>query len=110
MKNLGKVGENADEWTGTLEISKEEIPSSKRSMYSLLQALKGEFLSSVFSRDRTLISASAAPNSRVRRLKASNASLTTDVHGLKATSVSPIDKRHKCTTTDIYLKRQVSYY
>ena len=44
------------------EISKEEIPG-KRSMYGytdLLQALKGERLSSVFSPDGTLISASAA--------------------------------------------------
>ena len=26
-------GTNADEWTGRVEISKEEIPGSKRSMY-----------------------------------------------------------------------------
>ena len=40
-------GKNAGEWTGRVEISK--------------QALKGEHLSSVFSSDGTLISASAAP-------------------------------------------------
>ena len=34
MKNLGDVfGENAGEWTGRVEISEEEIPGSKRSMY-----------------------------------------------------------------------------
>ena len=49
------------------EISKEEIPG-KRSMYGytdLLQTLKGERLSSVFSPDGTLISASAAPHCEV---------------------------------------------
>ena len=48
-------GKNAGEWTGSVEISKKEIPGSKRSMYGLytdlLQALKGECLSSVFSPD-----------------------------------------------------------
>ena len=58
---------NAGEWTGSVEISKKEIPGSKRSMYGwlytdLLQAMKGERLSSVFSPDGTLISASAAPH------------------------------------------------
>ena len=62
---------NAGEWTGSVEISKKEIPGSKRSMHGLLtwptctdllQALKGERLSSVFSPDGTLISASAAPH------------------------------------------------
>ena len=53
---------NAGEWTGSGEISKKEIPGKKRSMYTdLLQAFKGERLSSVFSPDETLISASAAP-------------------------------------------------
>ena len=67
-KKLGKFfWKNADEWTGRVEISKEEIPGSKRSMYGhiltdLLQALKGECLSSVFSTDEALISASAAPH------------------------------------------------
>ena len=28
-----KRGKNAGEWTGKVEISKEEIPGSKRSMY-----------------------------------------------------------------------------
>ena len=58
---------NADEWTGSVEISKEGVPGSKRSMHcnnytDLLQALKGEPLSFVFSSDGTLISASAAPH------------------------------------------------
>ena len=48
------------------KINKEEIPGSKRSMYGYtmtysIQALKGERLSSVFSPEGTLISASAAP-------------------------------------------------
>ena len=60
-------GKNAGEWTESVEISKEEILGSKHSMYgyiytNLLQALKGECLSSVFSPDGTLISASAAPH------------------------------------------------
>ena len=50
--------ENAGEWTGMVEIRKEEIPGSK----DLLQTVKGERLSSVFSPDGTLISASAAPH------------------------------------------------
>ena len=60
-----RFGTNAGEWTGGVEISKEEIPSSKRSVWiytDLLQALKGERLSSVFSPDGTLISASATPH------------------------------------------------
>ena len=67
--NTGKIGrgfgKNAGEWTGMVETGKEEIPGSKHSMYAytdLLQALKGEPLSSVFSPDGTLISASAAPH------------------------------------------------
>ena len=33
-KKIGRgFGENAGEWTGRVEISKEEIPGSKRSMY-----------------------------------------------------------------------------
>ena len=51
---------NADEWTRRLDISKEDIPGSKRSMLDRLQDLKGEPLSYVFSSDGTLISASAA--------------------------------------------------
>ena len=35
--NTGEIrrgfAKNADEWTGRVEISKEEIPDSKRSMY-----------------------------------------------------------------------------
>ena len=56
---------NAGEWTGRVEIGKEEIPGSKLSIWlytDLPQALKGEPLSFVFSSDRTLISASAAPH------------------------------------------------
>ena len=53
---------NAGEQTGRVKISKEEIADSKRSMYGLLQALKGKPLSAVFSPDGTLISASVAPN------------------------------------------------
>ena len=38
--NTGKIGDilgkNAGEWTGRVEISKEEIPGSKRSMYGYL--------------------------------------------------------------------------
>ena len=66
--NTGKTWErfwkNAGEWTGRVEINKEEIPDSQRSIhgYIVLQALKGEPLSSVFSSDGTLISASAAPH------------------------------------------------
>ena len=51
------------------KISKEEIPGSKRSMYDLFQALKGERLSSVFSPDGILISASAAPHCEAARVK-----------------------------------------
>ena len=70
ITNTGEIrrgfGKNAGEWTGRVEISKEEIPGSKRSTYgyilTCLQAIKGERLSSVFSPDGTLISASAAPH------------------------------------------------
>ena len=39
--NTGKISEevlekNADKWTGSVEISKEEIPGSKRSMYGYI--------------------------------------------------------------------------
>ena len=34
QENLGRdFGKNAGEWTGRVEINKEEIPGSKRSMY-----------------------------------------------------------------------------
>ena len=57
--NTGEIrrgfGKNAGEWTGRVEISKEEIPGSKRSMHGNIPtysgALKGERLSSVFSSD-----------------------------------------------------------
>ena len=36
-KKIGKrFGKNAGEWTGRVEISKEEIPGSKRSMYGYM--------------------------------------------------------------------------
>ena len=48
----GGLGKNAGEWTRRVEIGKEEIPGSKHSLYTdVLQALKGERLSSVFSPD-----------------------------------------------------------
>ena len=38
--NTGKIGrgfgKNADEWTGRVEISKEETPGNKRSMYGYI--------------------------------------------------------------------------
>ena len=38
--NTGKIGrgfgKNAGEWTGRVEISKEEIPGSKRSMFGYI--------------------------------------------------------------------------
>ena len=38
--NTGKIergfGQNAGEWTGSVEIDKEEIPGSKRSMYGFI--------------------------------------------------------------------------
>ena len=38
--NTGKIGrgfgKNAGEWTGRVEISEEEIPGSKRSMYDYI--------------------------------------------------------------------------
>ena len=68
--NTGKIGtgfgKNAGECTGRVEISKEEIPGSKRSMYGYIltysRLLKGERSSSVFSPDGILISSSAAPH------------------------------------------------
>ena len=35
-KNRERFGKNAGEWTGRVEISKEEIPGSKRSMYGYI--------------------------------------------------------------------------
>ena len=36
-KKMGDVlGKNADEWTGRVEISKEEIPGNKHSMYGYI--------------------------------------------------------------------------
>ena len=68
--NTGKIGrgfgKNAGEWTRRVEISNEEIPGSMLRhvwLYTeILYALKGERLTSVFSPDGTLISASAAPH------------------------------------------------
>ena len=58
---------NADEWTRREEINMEEIPCCKLCLAvwlytDLLQALKGERLSCVFSLEGTLIFASAAPH------------------------------------------------
>ena len=40
IANTGEIGrgfgKNAGKWTGRVEISKEEIPSSKRSMYGYI--------------------------------------------------------------------------
>ena len=35
-KNQEQFGKNAGEWTGRVEISKEKIPGSKRSMYGYI--------------------------------------------------------------------------
>ena len=35
-KTVVRFWKNADEWTGRVEISKEEIPGSKRSMYGYI--------------------------------------------------------------------------
>ena len=53
QEKSGEVFEkNVGELTERVEISKEEIPGSKHSLYTdVLQALKGERLSSVFSPD-----------------------------------------------------------
>ena len=41
-KKLGEVLEkNAGDWTGRLEISKEELPGSKRSMYGYILTYSG---------------------------------------------------------------------
>ena len=68
-KKIGRgFGKNAGEWTGRIEISEEEIPGSKRSMYGYMliySRLYGKTLSSVFSPDGTLISASVAPHREV---------------------------------------------
>ena len=60
MRGFGK---NAGEWARRVEISKEEIPGSKRSMYGYM----GERLSSVFSPDGTNIFASTAPHCGAKR-------------------------------------------
>ena len=65
MKNLGGLGKNASEWTKRVEISKEEIPGSKHSMYGYIltsPGLKGRTFKLMLSTDGTLISASTAPN------------------------------------------------
>ena len=60
-KHRERFWKNAGEWTGRVEISEEEIPGSKRSMYGK-NLPTPERLSSVFSPDGTLISASAVPH------------------------------------------------
>ena len=65
-KNRQRSGKNAGEWTGRVEISKGEIPGSKCSIYGHIlicsRLYRENVVSSVFSPDRTLISASAAPH------------------------------------------------
>ena len=36
MKNRERFGKNAGEWIGRVDISKEEIPGSKRSIYGYI--------------------------------------------------------------------------
>ena len=63
IANTGKIGrsfgKNAGEWTGRVEISKEDIPGSKRSVYGHI--LGRTFKLCVLTR-WDLISASAAPH------------------------------------------------
>ena len=59
--------ENVGEWTGRVEISEEEIPCSKRSMYGYILTypgpdFKGRTLKLCALNDGTLICASAAPH------------------------------------------------
>ena len=66
-KKPGQAPEkNAGEWTRRVETSKEEIPGSRRSMHGYIRTCSrltsGEPLSSGFSTDGSLISASAAPH------------------------------------------------
>ena len=62
-KKIGKgFGKNACEWTGRVEISKEELPGSKRSMYGYILTYSRLKRENVFSPEGTLISASAAPH------------------------------------------------
>ena len=65
--NTGKIGrgfeKNAGEWTGRVEISKEQISGNKRSIYGYIltySVFKGIKFISVFPPDGTLISVSAA--------------------------------------------------
>ena len=55
-------GKNAGEWTGRVEISKEEIPACMYGYILTYSKLKGERLSSALSTDETLISSSVASN------------------------------------------------
>ena len=62
-KKIGKgFGKNACEWTRRVEISKEELPGSKRSMYGYILTYSRLKRENVFSPEGTLISASAAPH------------------------------------------------
>ena len=65
-KTRERFGKNAGEWTREVEISKKEIPWSKRSMHSYIltcsRLKRGEPLSSGFSTDESLIYASAVPH------------------------------------------------
>ena len=71
-KNWKRLWKNAGEWTGRVEIRKKSLAVSVACMaiYWPTPGLKGECLSSVFSPDRTLNFASAAPHCG-RRLKRS---------------------------------------
>ena len=70
---LEKFWKNVGVWTRAVEISKEEIPVSKCSVYCFIlthsRLLKGEPLSSAFSTNGTLISASVAPHRGVNEGK-----------------------------------------
>ena len=81
--NTGKIGrgfgKNVGDWTGRVEIIKEEIPGSKRSMYGYIlthsRRRPGERLSSVFSTDGTLTAASAAHMAVARPWKTAKTSM-----------------------------------
>ena len=84
---------NAGEWTEKVEITKEEISGSKRSMHDNIltypRLFSGESLSSVFSSDGTLNSASAAPHCGVSCSVISIVTLTRDRNSAKNVDTSP---------------------
>ena len=104
--NTGKIGrgfnwKNAGEWTGRVEIGKEEISGSKRSMYGYTLTYSRLYtekrLSSVFSPDGTLISASAAPHcgASQRRVRLGSAQLGVhhETSFVRASNVTDIIKQ-----------------